>query len=44
VLKNFPKESELLSLLSALGEKIAYRNLENFWMVEYEVRDRKLRI
>ena len=44
VLKNFPKESELLSLLSPLGEKIAYRNLENFWMVEYEVRDRKLRI
>lgn len=38
VLKNFPNESDLLSLLSKFSESVAYRRLENFWMVEYELR------
>ena len=38
VLKNFPTESDLRTLLAPLGDKVAYRNLDNFWMVEYEVR------
>jgi ubiquinone/menaquinone biosynthesis C-methylase UbiE len=44
VLKNFPKEAELLSLISPLSENIAYRNLENFWMIEYELPAYKLGI
>ncbi len=38
VLKNFPKEAELMALISPLGGNMAYRNLENFWILEYEVR------
>ncbi|MES2581183.1 MAG: class I SAM-dependent methyltransferase [Pseudomonadota bacterium] len=38
VLKNFPTESELVALLSNYGERIAFSALDNFWMVEYEVK------
>lgn len=37
VLKNFPSESELRSLLASFASNISYRNLQNFWLLEYEV-------
>lgn len=38
VLKNFPTENELVTLLSAYGGKVEFLQLMNFWIVEYEVR------
>jgi len=39
VLKNFPGEAELARLLSPRAAKLAYRALENFWLLEYETVD-----
>jgi demethylmenaquinone methyltransferase/2-methoxy-6-polyprenyl-1,4-benzoquinol methylase len=36
VLKNFPSEGELRSLLASFASNISYRNLQNFWLLEYE--------
>jgi ubiquinone/menaquinone biosynthesis C-methylase UbiE len=38
VLKNFPAESELRTLLAPHAENLTYRRLQNFWMIEYETR------
>ena len=38
VLKNFPSEAEFQDLLEPFASRITYRNLENFWLVEYETR------
>jgi ubiquinone/menaquinone biosynthesis C-methylase UbiE len=38
VLKNFPSESELCDLLTPFASSVAYRNLQNLWLVEYEIR------
>lgn len=38
VLKNFPTQSELVTLLADVGEQIVFSDLDNFWMVEYAVR------
>ena len=38
VLKNFPSEVALHDLLAPLAGNITYRNLQNFWLLEYEVR------
>ena len=35
VLKNFPSAAELQSLLEPMACDIRYRNLENFWLLEY---------
>jgi demethylmenaquinone methyltransferase/2-methoxy-6-polyprenyl-1,4-benzoquinol methylase len=35
VLKNFPREAELLQLLSA-ARGFSFRQLDNFWLLEYE--------
>lgn len=37
VLKNFPTEAELRRLLEPLARTIAYRDLQNFWLLEYEL-------
>ncbi len=37
VLKNFPTESELRSLVDSFASTCAYRELENFWLFEYEL-------
>lgn len=37
VLKNFPGEDELRQLLSPLASAFSFRELENFWLLEYEV-------
>lgn len=37
VLKNFPSETELKELLERIAKNVVYRNLENFWLLEYEV-------
>jgi SAM-dependent methyltransferase len=39
VLKNFPGEAELLQCLSPFASRLFYRQLENFWLLEYEVAD-----
>ena len=39
VLKNFPLEDELRRLLSPFAPAIAYRRLDNFWLLEYEAAD-----
>lgn len=38
VLKNFPTEAELVALLSNYGDRIEFVELDNFWIVEYEVK------
>jgi demethylmenaquinone methyltransferase/2-methoxy-6-polyprenyl-1,4-benzoquinol methylase len=38
VLKNFPGEEELRALVDPFARTLAWRNLENFWLLEYEVR------
>ena len=38
VLKNFPSEFELRDLLSPLASSVTYHSLQNFWLVEYDVR------
>ena len=37
VLKNFPGEAELAQLLSPFASALSFRELENFWLLEYEV-------
>lgn len=37
VLKNFPTEAELLSLLAGCGVQAEFRPLQNFWLLEYEL-------
>jgi demethylmenaquinone methyltransferase/2-methoxy-6-polyprenyl-1,4-benzoquinol methylase len=37
VLKNFPGEDELRQLLSPLASAFSFRQLDNFWLLEYEV-------
>ena len=36
VLKNFPREAELLDLVRPFARAASFRPLENFWMLEYE--------
>jgi SAM-dependent methyltransferase len=37
VLKNFPTQGELRALLSPFAANIAFRALDNFWLLEYEL-------
>jgi len=37
VLKNFPTEDQLLQLLAPVTSAFAFRQLDNFWLLEYEV-------
>lgn len=37
VLKNFPTEPELRSLVASFASSCTYRELENFWLFEYEL-------
>jgi SAM-dependent methyltransferase len=39
VLKNFPLEDELGTLLAPMARNLAYHQLENFWLLEYEIPD-----
>jgi ubiquinone/menaquinone biosynthesis C-methylase UbiE len=41
VLKNFPTAQELVALLSQFGEQVEFAALDNFWMVEYVVKQPK---
>ena len=36
VLKNFPTESELETMISGIGRHARYRELANFWLFQYE--------
>ena len=36
VLKNFPNEKELKRLLSPVASAMSFRQLDNFWLLEYE--------
>jgi demethylmenaquinone methyltransferase/2-methoxy-6-polyprenyl-1,4-benzoquinol methylase len=36
VLKNFPSRAELEEMIAGLGAKPAYRDLQNFWLFEYD--------
>lgn len=38
VLKNFPSESELMRLVEPFAQAASFRRLDNFWMLEYELR------
>lgn len=38
VLKNFPGERELRDLVAPFADAVDYRGLENFWLLEYELR------
>jgi len=38
VLKNFPGERELSALVAPFARAVDYRNLENFWLLEYALR------
>lgn len=38
VLKNFPGERELRDLVAPFAGAVDYRGLENFWLLEYELR------
>lgn len=40
VLKNFPTEADLLALLQATASEIKFTSLQNFWLLEYELRCR----
>jgi ubiquinone/menaquinone biosynthesis C-methylase UbiE len=37
VLKNFPTEQELRSLLALFVSTVSYHQLQNFWLLEYEL-------
>jgi demethylmenaquinone methyltransferase/2-methoxy-6-polyprenyl-1,4-benzoquinol methylase len=37
VLKNFPKEDELMQFFAPLASALSFRHLDNFWLLEYEV-------
>ncbi|MFG6447938.1 class I SAM-dependent methyltransferase [Roseateles sp. BYS180W] len=37
VLKNFPTEAQLRTLLAPMAQGVQFRALDNFWMVEYEL-------
>ena len=37
ILKNFPSFEELKDLLEPIAKNVVYRDLENFWLLEYEV-------
>lgn len=37
VLKNFPSEAELRALLAPVSGRIEFRELQNFWLLEYEL-------
>ncbi|MBP9904228.1 MAG: class I SAM-dependent methyltransferase [Rhodoferax sp.] len=37
VLKNFPTETELRALLEPVAKTIRYQQLQNFWLLEYEI-------
>lgn len=37
VLKNFPTESELRALIAPYSQRFEFRQLENFWLCEYEL-------
>jgi len=37
VLKNFPTEAELRTLLEPRASVVSYRALDNFWLLEYEI-------
>lgn len=39
VLKNFPREEELRQLLRPFAAAAAFREMDNFWLLEYEVAD-----
>lgn len=36
VLKNFPSESELHALFEPVASNVVFRQLQNFWLLEYE--------
>ncbi len=36
VLKNFPSRAELEAMIAGFGVRPAYRDLQNFWLLEYE--------
>ncbi|NJD86930.1 MAG: class I SAM-dependent methyltransferase, partial [Betaproteobacteria bacterium] len=36
VLKNFPTRGELEAMIAGFGVRPAYRDLQNFWLLEYE--------
>ncbi len=36
VLKNFPSRAELEAMIEGFGARPAYRDLQNFWLLEYE--------
>ncbi|TCO80610.1 demethylmenaquinone methyltransferase/2-methoxy-6-polyprenyl-1,4-benzoquinol methylase [Plasticicumulans lactativorans] len=38
VLKNFPGERALRDLVAPFADAVDYRGLENFWLLEYELR------
>lgn len=38
VLKNFPSEAELRTMVRSAAASVQYRELENFWLLEYELR------
>lgn len=39
VLKNFPREDQLMQFLAPLASAFSFRQLDNFWLLEYEVAD-----
>jgi len=39
VLKNFPSRAELNQLLAPHAKNVAYMELDNFWLCEYEIRE-----
>jgi demethylmenaquinone methyltransferase/2-methoxy-6-polyprenyl-1,4-benzoquinol methylase len=39
VLKNFPSEAELITMVSGIGVQARYQRLENFWLFEYVLAD-----
>ncbi len=38
VLKNFPTENALTQMVSAVSSRVAYRELEHFWMFQYDLK------
>jgi ubiquinone/menaquinone biosynthesis C-methylase UbiE len=39
VLKNFPTQAELRALIAPYAATVNYTDLENFWLLEYEIPD-----
>lgn len=37
VLKNFPQEAELRALVAPIATNVEFRQLDNFWLLEYEL-------